>query len=46
VHNKKKFAWIIGIVLASLMFIFLVIVNAYSPITGHHLFDMFDIPFF
>ncbi len=31
---QKKFAWIIGIVLASLMFIFLVLVNAYSPITG------------
>ena len=32
--QQKKFAWIIGIALASLMFIFLVIVNAYSPITG------------
>ena len=32
--QQKKFAWVIGIVLASLMFIFLVIVNAYSPITG------------
>jgi hypothetical protein len=31
---QKKFAWIIGIVLASVMFIFMVIVNAYSPITG------------
>jgi hypothetical protein len=32
--RQKKFAWIIGVVLATIMFIFLVIVNAYSPITG------------
>ena len=32
--RQKKFAWMIGIVLASLMFIFLVAVNSYSPITG------------
>lgn len=32
--RQKRFAWIIGIALASIMFIFLVIVNAYSPITG------------
>ena len=32
--KQKKFAWIIGIFLSSAMFIFLVIVNAYSPITG------------
>ena len=32
--RQKKFAWIIGIVLAAIMFIFLVVVNAYSPITG------------
>jgi hypothetical protein len=32
--RQKKFAWIIGIVLAVIMFIFLVVVNAYSPITG------------
>ncbi|MEO8149462.1 MAG: DUF4395 domain-containing protein [Bacteroidia bacterium] len=32
--QQKKFAWVIGIVLASIMFIFLVVVNAYSPITG------------
>ena len=31
---QKKFAWIIGIILSAIMFIFLVIVNAYSPITG------------
>ena len=32
--QQKKFAWIIGIVLATIMFIFLVVVNAFSPITG------------
>lgn len=32
--QQKRFAWIIGVVLATLMFIFLVIVNAYSIITG------------
>ena len=32
--QQKKFAWIIGIVLAATMFILLVVVNAYSPITG------------
>src|SRR6267154_6289220 len=31
---QKKFAWIIGVVLSAIMFIFLVLVNAYSPITG------------
>ena len=31
---QKKFAWEIGIVLASLMFILLVVVNSYSIITG------------
>jgi hypothetical protein len=31
---QKRFAWIIGIFLAGTMFIYLVIVNAYSPITG------------
>jgi hypothetical protein len=31
---QKKFAWIIGVVLAGTMFIFFIIVNAYSPITG------------
>ena len=31
---QKKFAWIIGVVLASTMFILLVIANTYSPITG------------
>ena len=32
--RQKKFAWIIGILLASLMYIFLIIINSYSPITG------------
>jgi hypothetical protein len=31
---QKKFAWIIGVVLASTMFILMVIINSYSPITG------------
>lgn len=31
---QKKFAWIIGFILASVMLILQVIVNAYSPITG------------
>jgi len=31
---QKKFAWIIGVILASIMFLLLVIVNGYSPITG------------
>ena len=32
--EQKKFAWIIGIIIAGLMFIFLVLVNAFSPISG------------
>ena len=32
--KQKKFAWIIGVVLSATMFIFLVVVNAFSPITG------------
>jgi uncharacterized protein DUF4395 len=32
--RQKKFAWIIGIVLATTMMILQVIVNSYSPITG------------
>jgi hypothetical protein len=32
--RQKKFAWIIGVVLSATMFIFLVLVNAFSPITG------------
>lgn len=31
---QKKFAWIIGVALAAIMFVFMVVVNAYSPITG------------
>jgi hypothetical protein len=30
----KKFAWIIGIALSGIMFIFMVVINSYSPITG------------
>jgi hypothetical protein len=32
--KQKLFAWVIGLVLSSTMFIFFVIVNAFSPITG------------
>jgi len=32
--KQKKFAWIIGVILASTMFILMVIVNSYSAITG------------
>lgn len=32
--RQKKFAWIIGVVLSATMFIFMVIVNSYSPVTG------------
>jgi hypothetical protein len=32
--KQKKFAWTIGVVLSATMFIFIVIVNSYSPITG------------
>jgi hypothetical protein len=31
---QKKFSWIIGVVLAATMFVFFIMVNAYSPITG------------
>lgn len=32
--RQKKFAWIIGLVLSLSMFVFMVLVNSYSPITG------------
>jgi len=32
--QQKKFAWTIGVILSATMFIFMVIVNSYSPITG------------
>ena len=32
--KQKKFAWIIGVILSATMFIFMVVVNSYSPITG------------
>jgi len=31
---QKKFSWFIGVGLASIMFVHMVIINAYSPITG------------
>ena len=31
---QKKFAWIIGVILSATMFIFFIIINAYSLITG------------
>lgn len=32
--QQKKFAWIIGVILTLTMFVFLVVVNSQSPITG------------
>ena len=32
--QQKKFAWIIGVSLSALMFVFLVLMNSFSPITG------------
>lgn len=32
--RQKKFAWIVGLILSATMFLFMVVVNAYSPITG------------
>ncbi len=32
--RQKKFAWIIGVTLSAIMFIFMVLFNSYSPITG------------
>ena len=32
--QQKKFAWIIGLTLSATMFIFMVVVNSYSPVTG------------
>lgn len=32
--KQKLFAWVIGLVLSTTMFIFMVVVNAFSPITG------------
>jgi hypothetical protein len=32
--KPKKFAWTIGIILSATMFIFMVLINSYSPITG------------
>lgn len=32
--RQKKFAWVIGVILAAVMLVLLVVVNSYSPITG------------
>jgi hypothetical protein len=32
--QQKKFAWIIGLLLSGIMFLFMVVINSYSPITG------------
>jgi len=32
--RQKRFAWIVGLVLSATMFVFMVLVNSYSPITG------------
>jgi hypothetical protein len=32
--QQKKFAWIVGVALSGIMFIMMVIVNSYSPISG------------
>jgi hypothetical protein len=32
--RQKKFAWIIGVALASLMFVLIVVLNTFSPISG------------
>ena len=32
--KQKKFAWTIGVVLSATMFIFMVIINSFSPVTG------------
>ena len=32
--KQKKFAWIIGVILSAVMFILMVVVNSYSPVSG------------
>lgn len=32
--QQKKFAWTIGVILSATMFVFMVLVNSYSPVTG------------
>jgi hypothetical protein len=32
--RQKRFAWLIGVILSATMFVFMVLVNSYSPITG------------
>jgi hypothetical protein len=31
---QKKFAWVIGVILSATMFVLMVLVNSYSPVTG------------
>ena len=32
--RQKKFAWMIGIILAATMFVFMVVINSYGPVSG------------
>jgi hypothetical protein len=32
--KQKKFAWTIGVILSATMFVFMVLINSYSPVTG------------
>jgi len=32
--RPKRFAWMIGLVLSATMFVFIVVINSYSPVTG------------
>lgn len=32
--KQKKFAWIVGMILSATMFVFMVLLNSYSPVTG------------
>lgn len=32
--QQKKFAWIIGVIIAAMMFVHLIVFNAHSPVTG------------
>src|ERR1700743_3561774 len=32
--RQKRFAWTVGLILSAVMFVFMVVLNTYSPITG------------
>jgi len=32
--RQKRFAWIIGLILSAIMFVMMVLINSYSPVTG------------